>query len=401
MDDKYQALQTGNELFEAFIEQVKQALEHLYDFAYLQQHDLARVYDGDTDISAKTAGRQLRFDLITAIESLKPALDVQSRAADARLYNILHLYYVESLTIHQAAAELGLSERQAYRDLRRGQESVAAVLWNSRLPASSPAQDFSFQSEMARLKLNFGVVDIGAIFRQAMNAVERLALQQSVVIDGQAPAEPLLFSTDPVLAHQVIVSVLSYTIQQAQPGTLSAWFERAERAVSLMFQYQPKDKPGSEALADSTIFALAQRLRWTISAEDLPDHRRQIGLRVTSSNATILVVDDNEGWIALLERFLEGYDCLIIAAQEDQDILMRAQELNPGAIILDIMMPQKDGWELLQRLRTQPATAHIPIIICSVFNDPQLAYSLGASAFLPKPANRETILSVLKKLDIL
>src|SRR5215475_4012609 len=180
MDDKYQTLQTGNALFEAFVEQVKQALEHLYDFAYLQQHELARVYDGNSDASAKTAGRQLRHNLTTAIESLKPALDVHFRAPDARLYNILHLYYVENLTIHQAAAELGLSERQAYRDLRRGQESVAAVLWNNRLPASSAVSDFSFQSEMARLKLNFGVVDIGAVFRQARNAVERLALQHSV-----------------------------------------------------------------------------------------------------------------------------------------------------------------------------------------------------------------------------
>src|SRR5215510_6183388 len=147
MADKDQAVRTGNELFESFVEQVKQALEHLYDFAYLQQHPLARRYDGDSDLSVKTAGRQLRHELITAIESLKPTLDAHFRAPDARLYNILHLYYIENLTIQEASAELGLSDRQAYRDLRRGQESVAAVLWEHRLPHSigpvSPPGEFT------------------------------------------------------------------------------------------------------------------------------------------------------------------------------------------------------------------------------------------------------------------
>ena len=73
----------------------------------------------------------------------------------------------------------------------------------------------------------------------------------------------------------------------------------------------------------------------------------------------------------------------------------------PNAIILDVMMPEQDGWELLQRLRTQPATRTVPIIVCTVFDDAQLAYSLGASAFVSKPANREKILAALKQLSIL
>jgi CheY-like chemotaxis protein len=64
------------------------------------------------------------------------------------------------------------------------------------------------------------------------------------------------------------------------------------------------------------------------------------------------------------------------------------------------MMPEMDGWELLQRLRTAPQTAATPVIICSVFNDPELAYSLGASLFLPKPVKRDEVLAALCQLDI-
>ncbi len=65
------------------------------------------------------------------------------------------------------------------------------------------------------------------------------------------------------------------------------------------------------------------------------------------------------------------------------------------------MMPEMDGWELLQRLNTHPQTADIPVIICSVINDPDLAYSLGASLFLPKPVSRAGVLEALRQLGVM
>jgi CheY-like chemotaxis protein len=65
------------------------------------------------------------------------------------------------------------------------------------------------------------------------------------------------------------------------------------------------------------------------------------------------------------------------------------------------MMPEMDGWELLQRLRNHPQTADIPVVICSVINNPDLAYSLGASLFLPKPVSRDDVLEALRQLDVL
>jgi CheY-like chemotaxis protein len=72
----------------------------------------------------------------------------------------------------------------------------------------------------------------------------------------------------------------------------------------------------------------------------------------------------------------------------------------PDAIILDVMMPEMDGWEFLQRLRARPETALIPVVICSIFNDPELAYSLGASLYLPKPVSRDNVLKALRQLGV-
>jgi CheY-like chemotaxis protein len=89
-----------------------------------------------------------------------------------------------------------------------------------------------------------------------------------------------------------------------------------------------------------------------------------------------------------------------VSARSGEDGLRTVQQVMPDAILLDLMMPGMDGWELLQRLRTDGDTQDIPVIICSVINDPELAYSLGASKFVPKPVTRETLLEALREVGI-
>ena len=68
------------------------------------------------------------------------------------------------------------------------------------------------------------------------------------------------------------------------------------------------------------------------------------------------------------------------------------------AILLDIMMPQRDGWTLLGQLREHPDTHAIPVIVCSILPQEQLALVLGAAAFLRKPVSRADLLRALAQL---
>jgi len=61
------------------------------------------------------------------------------------------------------------------------------------------------------------------------------------------------------------------------------------------------------------------------------------------------------------------------------------------------MMPQQDGWEVLQLLRNRRRTRDIPVLVCSVIDDPELAFSLGAAEFLAKPVKREELLEALER----
>ena len=85
-----------------------------------------------------------------------------------------------------------------------------------------------------------------------------------------------------------------------------------------------------------------------------------------------------------------GFDALEVVAAEPPDL-----------ILLDVMMPGMDGWEVLQRLRTHPQTEALPIIVCSIFHDPELAYSLGATLVLPKPISQVKLLEALGEIGVM
>jgi CheY-like chemotaxis protein len=96
----------------------------------------------------------------------------------------------------------------------------------------------------------------------------------------------------------------------------------------------------------------------------------------------VLVVDDDPEVIYILEKYLRdnGYN---IATAGDGDVaLEKARTLQPFAITLDIMLPGRDGWEIIQELKNDPQTADIPIIVLSMLDNRQLGYQLRVNAAL-------------------
>jgi len=70
----------------------------------------------------------------------------------------------------------------------------------------------------------------------------------------------------------------------------------------------------------------------------------------------------------------------------------------PDAVVLDLMMSHVDGWRVLQRLQEDRSLRHIPVAVCSVLNEPELARSLGARAYLRKPVRPAELLECLVSL---
>lgn len=388
-----------------FIEQVKLALDHLYDFAYLQRLPLAQQIAAARPKSSQPASHQLRRELITAVETLSPDTRSGQDTPDARIYHLLHLRYIEGITVQEAANRLGLSTRQAHRSLRRGEESVAALLWSHLPPTPSPAVPpsaqalSSVQSEMAHWETHLQPTDIRPLLHEAYTAVQPLVQAAGMAFVWDLPETPVIVPVDTAVARQIFVSVFSRILKAARKNSLHIRLVARETQTTLTIAYTPPDKEAPE-IVDDVLGQLIGRLGWVARQEIGVDGRRALVFNLSNSGALILVVDDNEGLVELLDRYLTGHACRVVTATSGAAGLQLAQELIPDALILDVMMPGKSGWDILQTLRSQPATATIPIIVCSVFNDPDLAYALGASRFLPKPISRDRILETLHELGV-
>jgi len=112
----------------------------------------------------------------------------------------------------------------------------------------------------------------------------------------------------------------------------------------------------------------------------------------------VLVIDDDPEMVVLLERALEGSAYVVFGALSADDGVRKAHELQPDAILLDVMMPETDGWRALHRLKRDPRIAHIPVVMHTIVADQALGFSLGATDYLVKPVEREQLLAALAKL---
>ncbi len=113
---------------------------------------------------------------------------------------------------------------------------------------------------------------------------------------------------------------------------------------------------------------------------------------------TILAIDDNPEAIDIIRKYL-GRDYRVVSFLSGEGAVEKAKEIKPMAITLDIMMPKKDGWQVLRELKQTPETQDIPVIILSIIDNKRLGFSLGAAEYIVKPLEKQALLKKLKNLE--
>jgi CheY-like chemotaxis protein len=306
------------------------------------------------------------------------------------------MHYVGRLTIQQVAYEIGVSLRQAYRDLRRGQELVSAVLWHKlRNETSTANPDTSINAELTRLEDNTTSIALRDLLDTALRPVQILADKYAIAVHVETPQKPITLTTNPIMAQQILTHILSQIIQQVKPSSLN--IKLLEAAPFIRICYEDNSHPRLHI--EPIILQMIEQVHWELEYGEV-NGRQEISLKSSQRRALVLVIDDNEGLIHLLQRYLTHDAYTVMSVPNSEQGLEIIPQLQPDAIILDVMMPGIDGWELLQRLRTRRETAFIPVIICSVINDPELAFALGASHYVSKPVTREALRLALQQLHV-
>lgn len=397
--------------------QIQQALEHLYDYVYLQELPLASLAGGAGQ--GWNRGAALHRFLIETIDRLKPPSSTPAHSPLWRRYRYAFLRYIEAATVAQIVEELGVSERQARRDNNKAIEAIAGLLRQKlgnaapggpRNVASSleqqpaePAATADPDAERAASAPR-SLTPLDEIVRSVLTTSQNLAENRGVAVAVQTPDTPILVSVERTTIRQIVLTIVVGVLEIARPGdqvVVAVSTDGTNARVIVELPLACVTPTASVPGMDDRI-ALASRLTkpagGSVTAERRPDALRIALSFPAAPFTTVLLVEDNPGMRRLLKRFLGGSGYVVLETGSADEAIALANEYQPDIITLDVMMPAKDGWEVLQTLRAQPRTRHIPVLVCSVLKEGDLARSLGATAVISKPITQEMLLRALAEL---
>jgi len=118
-------------------------------------------------------------------------------------------------------------------------------------------------------------------------------------------------------------------------------------------------------------------------------------------NSTVLIVDDNPQNVELLAAFLESLPVKLITAGDGIEALQKVEEHNPDLILLDVMMPRMSGFQVCRKLKSEPGTRDIQILMVTALNelgDIEQASECGTDDFVSKPVHKFELLTRVKSL---
>lgn len=120
-----------------------------------------------------------------------------------------------------------------------------------------------------------------------------------------------------------------------------------------------------------------------------------------STTHKILIADDNQANCELLEAYLAQLDCDVEIAEDGQETMDLVESFKPDLVLLDVMMPKLSGFEICQKVKSNPETQSIMILMVTALNelgDIQRAVEVGTNDFLSKPVNRIELLKRVENL---
>jgi CheY-like chemotaxis protein len=398
------------------ISPLQHALHHLYDPAVLKRSPLAQFLGIPAGEQATAA---LRRALIEAIQSLRPPASLPQSSKAWRIFHILTYRFIEQSSQKEVANEMSLGIRQLRRLEVQALEALAESLAARRvstapLPeaahaAAHPPQvapGTEQELELLGRTAQAEQFELQALIDGILHTVEPLTQPLGVRITfNPQPPQPCAYGLA-VPVRQAVINVLSALAQRIPGGKIELGLESEEQAVSLWITAEPA--LGAAPVDETQIFeplALSSRLialaGGSIHICHLPADSPSLALQISlpcPHLKTILALDDNLDALRLFERYLAGSAYRLSALQDPARLVPLAEQLHPDLILLDVMLPGSDGWELLGRLREHPQLNKIPVIVSTILAQEPLALALGAAAYLRKPVSQEDFLQVVDRL---
>jgi CheY-like chemotaxis protein len=206
----------------------------------------------------------------------------------------------------------------------------------------------------------------------------------------------LVAAVHPVVLQQVLITLTERLARRITGGEVAIYarLEDGNARITLTGEVSPGAELNDADLVDGIPAAS------DVSVEVCVDDAHAFVWVETPSvgKITVLVVDDNEDMARFYRGSAVGTRYHIVHTAQGLDLFDIVETVAPDVIVLDVMLPDIDGWRLLMRLREDPATCSVPVIVCSVVREDALALSLGAARFLSKPVRPREFIEALDQV---
>jgi len=396
-----------------FLDSIRHDLNHLYDPAYLRKSLLVTLFCLE---SQRDAVFKLQELLVQAIEKLNDPGLGRTAPISPDTYRILKNRYVLQVSQVELARQLGMSDRQLRREQNIAIEFLATQLWEKYGLVEHAKESFEqkIQTENDRAISDLTSSDLdwlksseeesicnpNLVLVNAVDTIEPLLSQNQTELDLNIEGPLPLVRVHGIVVQQVLLSILTQAISQSNAGQVRLEAAQAGNHVQVKVSYPiSPDKQANQS--QEAVINLTRQMLQLFLAEIIYQQQDHIQEFIVSFPilrlARVLVVDDNPDFIALLQRFTAGSRYEIYGLKGNDNLSEHILENQPAAIILDIMMPKIDGWELLKTIRNARKTKNIPVIICTILPQENLAIALGATDFLLKPVTQESLQNVLAR----
>jgi CheY-like chemotaxis protein len=404
-------------LHEEFTKTLREALGHLHHADRLRSSPLAALFGVANRFDTPSLLRRI---LVDSIKSFEPDPDEPPQSRAWRIYDSLFCCYVQQLSQKVVADQLGLSARQLRREQREALEALAYRLWEqydlgSRLSepessAGSPTRgtntipDVAEELAWLRDASPNQSVNLGETLHTALELTRPLATQHSVSIQSTMDRPQTYVAVHPVALSQMLLHLLSASIPKAASSEVTIAVQATAREAEAVVRCNkhPVDPRSSLSTEQADSLDMALKLAELAHCElEIAETDETFVARLRLpllEELTVLAIDDNVDTLQLLQRYASNTRYRLVVTSDPDQAQSLAAQYAPQIIVLDVMMPQVDGWQVLGRLRQHPLTEHIPVLVCTISPQEALALSLGASAFLRKPVKRQAFLNALDQV---
>jgi CheY-like chemotaxis protein len=392
-----------------FLRDLRSALAHLYEPLELKRSRLAKAFQLETSADRSAALRQALQDGIQALKA-EGATPVDSPSA--RAYEVLYYRYIEQSALKEVAAELALSVRQVHRIETSGLAYLSEYFQakyhltflsdgTGTTPAANPQTN---ELEWLRKSSRGEDVNLSTLLESVIGTIRPLTQQKHIGIQVHCESGQTWVRGDPTILRQVVMNSLLAAIQVNPDADFTADVSLRSEGIALtVANVNPLDISSHEPKMNETVASIRQLMELTggkVETNQLPGRAFRLSLIFPARKCIqVLVVDDNADALRLMERYLTGTGFQYLGVREPEKVGAMLQEHRPQILILDVMLPGIDGWQLLSRLNEAGLLKDTQVVISTILPQESLALAFHAAAFLRKPVTRENLLATLAQLS--